>query len=655
MTKAKRKITIEDLYEMKFVSDPQISPDGKQIAYVVKTVDKEDETKYQNHIWMVSTEEPSEPTQFTNVGKSETFPRWSPDGSKLAFLAKKGDNTQIYLVPVDGGAPLSLTNNDFNAGEPVWSPDGTKIAYAAKVFSKDHEKKDTDVKYITSLRYKFNGVGFFDGKVSQVHYTDVATGETKQLTEGEFACSTPAWSADSTKLAFSSNRTEDHEYNHFSDIYSCGLDGNLEKLTNTDGSYSSPAFSPNGKLIAYMGHQFEYSSATVPTMYVQTLDGSERFDFLPELDTAPRHGVGGDLVSSPATGITWTSNSKEIVFLASWHGKTAIYRKEVTPNANLVQVTNGDEALYGMTYCSYSDSYAVVRTTMTEIGDLFVIDADGTRTQLTTLNKDFLEEIHVSASEQFMYNAEGFDIEGWIMKPYGFEKGKKYPTVLHIHGGPHAAYGHAFFHEFQLLAAQGYVVVFTNPPGSTTYGQEFIIQTKEDWGGTDYRSLMAATEYVNENFNFVDKDKWGVTGGSYGGYMVNWMISQNNFFKAAVSARSTCNRYSMFGTSDVGFFNGIFEQKGNPWDNPEFYLKVSPITYVNNVETPVLLIHSEEDHRCPISQSEEFFTALKWLKKEVAMARFPKENHELSRSGQPKHRKERLRFIIDWFIKYLPA
>jgi len=655
MANTKRKITIEDLYEMKFVSDPQISPDGKFLAYVVKTVDKEDETKYQNHIYMVNADGSNFPIQFTNLGKSETNPRWSPDGKFLAFNAKKGDNTQIYKVPVDGGAPLLVTNNDFNAGTPIWSPDGTKIAFSAKVFPEDYEKAETDVKYIDNLRYKFNGTGFYDGKVSQIHYVDLNNNETKQLTTGEYPCSDPTWSPCSKYLAFSSNRTKDHEYNRFADIYITDLEGNLSKYTDTDGTFSNPSYSPNGKYLAYVGHKFEFSSATIPTIYISEVNGENCFDLVPELDTAPRHGVGGDVVSSPNPGIIWTKDSKEVTFLASWHAKTAIYRKKIADGSELVKVTDGDETIYGLSYCKENDSYAAVRSSMTDIGELYFVNNQGNKKQLTSLNEKLLEEVYVSKGEQFTYQAEGFEIEGWIMKPYGYVENKEYPTILHIHGGPHSAYGHIFFHEFQLLAAKGYVVVFTNPPGSTNYGQEFVIQTKEDWGGKDYRALMEATEYVNENFDFVDKDNWGVTGGSFGGYMANWMITQTDFFKAAVSARSTCNRFSMFGTSDVGFFNGNFEQKGNPWDNPDFYLKVSPISYADKVNTPVLLIHSEEDYRCPISQAEEFFTALKWQKKDVAMVRFPKENHELSRSGQPKHRKERLSHIVSWFEKYLPV
>ena len=655
MTDLKRRISVEDLYQMKWATDPQISPDGSLIAYVVKTVDDQDQMKYQNHIWMVPTDGSKAPYQFTNLGASETNPRWSPAGDKLAFSAKKDDFTQIWTIPVGGGAPLPLTNNKFNCGTPVWSPDGCKIAYTASVAPKDAaEKPESDVKYIDSLRYKLNGKGFFDGKVAQVFVTYLGSKETTQLTDEEYACDALSWSPCSQLIAFSSNRTEDWQYNYISDIWIVSIDGKkLNKFTESEGQATSPSWSPDGNTLAYIGHKEEYSGATIPTIYVKKVTGGKAIDILPHFDTAPRHGVGGDSVSSPSPGIIWAANSRSVIFQASWHGKTAIYTVRAQEDAEVTKLTDGDEVLYGMSYCAEKDTYAVLRSSFITIGDLYFIEYNGTRRQLTHLNDQLLAEVELSMPEQFLYPFEGYEIEGWIMKPYGFKKGEKYPTILEIHGGPHAAYGHIFFHEFQLLTAKGYVVVFTNPPGSSNYGQDFLIKTHHDWGGMDYRALMAATDYVNNTFDYVDPENWGVTGGSYGGYMANWMVGQTDFFKAAVSFRSTCNRYSQWGTSDVGFGNGLYEQMGNPWDNPEFYLKVSPITYVKNVNTPIMLVGSEEDLRCPISQSEEFFSALKWLKKEAVMVRFPNETHELSRSGKPKHRTERLNYLLSWFTDHI--
>ncbi len=648
----KRRITVEDLYKMKWISDPQISPDGKHIAYVVKSVDSKDKMKYENHLWMVPTDGSRKPYQFTNLCQSETNPRWAPDSKSLAFTAKQGDYTQIWSVPVNGGAPLAVTDNEFNAGAPVWSPDGCKIAYTAKVKpQQDQPETDSDVRYIDTLRYKLNGVGYLD-KVSQIYITSIDGNETKQLTSGSSDSLHPAWSPCGKYLAFSSNRTEDYEYNSLTDIWIIDLQGeNLKKLTNSEGPSSMPAWSPDGQYIAYIGHKMEYSSATIATIYLKETSGEEEYNLLPGFESMPRHGVGGDSVSSPPNGLLW-SGTGHIYFQASKEGKTAVYRVEANPKAKLEQLTEGDEVLYGMSYSPATNRLAVSRSSFTTIGDLFVIE-NCERQQLTYVNDELLSEVALAQPQQFYYRFEGYSIEGWIMKPIGYQEGEKYPAVLEIHGGPHTAYGHIFFHEFQLLAAQGFAVVFTNPPGSSNYGQEFVTKTHHDWGGLDYRSLMAAVDYVNNNFSFVDQQRWGVTGGSYGGYMVNWMLGQTDCFQAAVSLRSTCNRYSQFGTSDIGFFNGNYEQKGNPWDNPEFYLKVSPISYVNKITTPLMLIHSENDLRCPITQAEEFYTALKWLKKKVVLVRFPDENHDLSRSGKPRHRVERLNYLLGWFTDHI--
>ena len=239
-----------------------------------------------------------------------------------------------------------------------------------------------------------------------------------------------------------------------------------------------------------------------------------------------------------------------------------------------------------------------------------------------------------------------------MLNPYGLEQAKRYPLVLEIHGGPHAAYGYSFMHEFQVLTSLGYCVLFTNPQGSQGYGQAFNAATHHDWGGQDYRDVMGAVDYAI-GLDYVDAERLGVTGGSYGGYMTNWMIGHTDRFKAAVTLRSTSSRYSMFGTSDVGFFNGEYEFNGNPWDNLQHYMERSPITYVGNVTTPVMIIHSEQDYRCPVEQGEQFYTALKWLGKEAVFVRFPDENHELSRSGKPRHRVERLQHLSGWFTKHI--
>jgi dipeptidyl aminopeptidase/acylaminoacyl peptidase len=287
-------------------------------------------------------------------------------------------------------------------------------------------------------------------------------------------------------------------------------------------------------------------------------------------------------------------------------------------------------------------------------GDIYAYSAPESKwTRLTRVNQALLDGLHLSIPENIKYKSfDGWEVEGWVMKPIGFKEGTKYPAILEIHGGPHSAYGNAFFMEMQLHAADGFAVIFTNPRGSESYGQQFVAATKHDWGVGDYKDIIAGVDHAI-SLGWIDETRLGLTGGSYGGYMTNWMIGQTQRFIAGVACRSTSNRYSQFGISDAAYNNGDFEFPGTPWDNPLYYLEKSPITYVKNITTPLLLISNESDLRCPIAQAEEMFTALKLLRKTVEMVRIPNESHELSRSGQPAHRVERYERMNGWFKKYI--
>ncbi|MBX6342038.1 MAG: S9 family peptidase, partial [Thermomicrobiaceae bacterium] len=285
---------------------------------------------------------------------------------------------------------------------------------------------------------------------------------------------------------------------------------------------------------------------------------------------------------------------------------------------------------------------------------VYATDGEGRQERaVSAVNADWLAEVTLAAPERITYLGEGgVEIDGWVLKPPGFRPGVRYPLILEIHGGPHAMYGSTYFHELQVLAARGYVVLYANPRGSTGRGQEFVAAAMGDWGGVDYRDLMAGVDHVL-SLGYVDEHRLGVTGGSYGGYMTNWIIGQTDRFKAAVTQRSTCNRYNLLGTSDLVWSYGPWEFRGYPWDEPEFHLERSPISYVRRMRTPLLILHSEQDYRCPIEQAEQLFVALKLLGREVEFVRFPNESHELSRAGRPDHRVERLRRIVDWFGQHL--
>ena len=645
-----------DLYDFKWISDPRMSPDGLRVAYVIKTVDENDRDKYRSQIW-VSDLVTGESFPFTSGNSSDTSPRWSPDRKTLAFISNRSGSNQVWLMPASGGEAYQLTSFGRPLANIQWSPDSQKLAATAKIGPSDTEvdatkSRKSDVKVITRLQYKLNGEGFFGDRRTHIFLIDSCSGEVSQLTTGDHDHGHPTWSPDGTVVAFSGKRYCDADRKSYSDLYSVRIgQGEIKQLTESFGPCSSPVFSPNGETIAFYAHENEYNRASLTGIYTIPSEGGKATTLLKGFDRSVGNMVKGDMVTTVDPGPIWSEDAGYIYFTATDHGRTHVY--EVSSNGDLPRtVTTGERVIYGFSLQRNTLVYCV--TDPGNIGDLYVASRDGCdERQLTRVNDEILSDIMISLPERHQFvGANGQAVEGWMLRPTTFEEGKCYPLILEIHGGPHVAYGYCFTHEFQVLAGSGYVVLYTNPHGSQGYGQTFNAASYQDWGGKDYQDLMATADEISK-FDYVDTDRMGVTGGSYGGFMTNWIIGQTKRFRAAVAERSSCNRYSMFGTSDLGFLNGEFEFKGEPWDNSSFYLERSPITYVRNIETPLLLIHSELDYRCPMEQAEQMYTALRWLGKEAMLVRFPDENHELSRSGKPRHRVERLQFICDWFDSHI--
>lgn len=670
----------DDLYRFALVSDPQLAPDGRRVAYVL-TRPEEKAKKYRSQVWVAPTTTEGwssaalpEGRAFTS-GPRDKCPRWSPDGRMLAFLSDRVGETQLFVIRTDGGDARQLTRVPGGVSEPAWSPDSRSLAFTARVASNEGPPgpgagapeaaggEPSDVRLYSRLRYKANGKGLWDGRRSHVFTVALEGGEPRQVTDGPYDDSAPAWSPCGGSIAFASNRTEDPDRTPVADIYvvpACG--GEARRLTRSDRTASQPAWSPDGKRLAYYGHDNRYRGATLTHVMVVGADGSRPpEDVLAGWDRAAGIAGGSDMMSAANGAPRWSADGRWVYFLAGDRGATDLFRVSAGGGRHVPErLTEGRHTIYGVSISADGAFAAAVVATQTDPGNLRLLGLStsnggtgaGGDVVLTDANAWLAGRAVVEPAEFTVSGPDGDEVHGWLMKPAGFTAGTKYPLVVEIHGGPHSAYGYAFFHEFQVLCGNGFGVLFVNPPGSSGYGQEFVTATRHDWGGRDFRALMAAVDRAVA-LDWVDETRLGVTGGSFGGYMTNWIIGQTDRFKAAVTQRSTCNRYSQFGTSDIGYFQGEFEFRGNPWDDPGFYLSRSPITHVNRVSTPLLFIHSENDLRCPIGQAEEFYTALRWLGKEAVFARFPDEHHELSRSGQPVHRVRRLELIADWFVTHL--
>ncbi len=653
----KRPIEINDLFKVHWVSDPQLSPDGSKVLYVQKQCHPSDKTKYTTQIWCVAASG-SEPHLMTGETSGNSTPRWSPDGETIAFNSSRNVSNQIWLLSAFGGEAQQLTKFSRPLSLVAWSPDGSKLLATCKIKPEDlveSKEEKSDVKVITRLHYKMNGVGYHEDRNTQLYVIDAKTGEVKQITDGAFDHNSAAWSPDGKQIVFAAKRYDDADYVSYNDLYSVSPEGGeIKQLTHSNGSFSEPSFSHDGKWIAYVGHQNEFGSATMAKIWVMPAEGGEAKMICQNFDYSVGGGIGSDMTAGSEVRPAWTLDDSRILFAATTGAVTRIFTVD-TKGSRPQALTTAEKTVYGMSYHAGLGCLVTALNEPSNMGDLYyALESGAGEKRLTAVNQNWNEEVWISLPEQYEFTADnGVKVEGWLLKPYGFTEGKQYPMVLEIHGGPHVTYGLAFNHEMQCLCGLGYAVLFVNPQGSMGYGQMFNNATYHDWGGQDYRDLMLAIEQALQKWPWLDAARLGVTGGSYGGYMTNWMIGHTDIFKAAVTQRSTSNRFSMFGTSDVGYNNGSFEFDGNPWVNYEHYLMHSPIMYVENIKTPLLMLHSENDYRCPIEQGEQFFTALKWLKKEVVLVRFPNENHELSRSGQPNHRIERLKHMMGWFTKYI--
>ena len=666
----KRPLTAEDLYRFELVSDPQISPDGGNIIFGVSRVDRKTEKKYTN-LWLTPTDGSSEPRQFTYGDHTDSHPRWSPDGRAIAFLSNRKDEkqSQIYIIPLNGGEARPVSKMEGSFAGFSWSPDGRFFATqfrkkdeAAVEREKDEQKKKLGVvsRHITRLDYKFDGGGYTPEEKWHIWTIDADSGEASQLTEGDkFDETQPQWTPDGRFLIFISNRDPQPDVNwDQTELYRIPAEGGeIELIPAHEGRKFNHTISPDGNWIAYMGRREKGRWYQNDCIYLVPASGGEARNLTTDSDLhlslATLTDVGSNTPQPPPT---WAKDGRTLYILATEKGNQPLLAFSTEPDAPGYQRLIDEAGLIGS--FSLDDTEQTVAYLWGDLNGPAQVRshslANGTNQTLTNFNEALLAEIESGDIEEVWFKSkDGTDLHGWIMTPPGFDPSQKYPSILEIHGGPQTQYGRAYFHELRLLAAQGYVVYWSNPRGSQGYGQDFAGAIYNQWGTVDFEDVMAWADTV-EKLPYIDTGRMGVTGGSYGGYMTTLIIGKTNRFKAAVAQRVVSNFISFYGSSDMNIGTEyLMGAEQPPWADLENYWRQSPIAYIGNAKTPTLLIHSERDFRCDKEQGEQVFVALKKLGVDTEMILFPEESHGLSRAGRTDRRIERLSHMMRWFETYL--
>jgi dipeptidyl aminopeptidase/acylaminoacyl peptidase len=644
----------EDIYELVNAGDPRISPDATRVAFVVTAADRES-NEYRGAIWIAPLDASAEPRQFTSGERRDTTPRWSPDGNWLAFASSRGDDDKapmnLYVIPAEGGEARKLTDQKESVEEIAWSPDSKRIAFSARVRDAAYEEEDDKKRAprrFTRVFHKLDSVGFTGDRRKHVFVVDVNGDGPRQLTNGDFEHANPAWSPDGKRIVLDGLRDERWDVELVNRLYSIEVDGNTEPkaLTGDDGSYGDPSFSPDGRRIAYLMTPEDGTYPHHTQVGVMNADGSDGKLLTTSLDRQcgpyPEYREpvwdGGRLFFSVEDG-----------------GNLHLYAVAADGASAPERIVGGEQVITA--YDVRAGKLAYVASTHTTVRELYVgIDSR----RVTHVGDAFERGRTLVEPERFTaVSADGYEVDAWIVRPAGFKAGTRYPALLNIHGGPFAQYGTGFFDENQVYAGAGYAVLFSNPRGGSGYSEEHgrairgpLNDAGPGWGTRDYEDVIAVVDTALERFDCIDPERLGVIGGSYGGFMTSWIIGHTNRFKAAISERAVNNLVSMFGSSDLFW---VFERQfGGPlWENVDAYLDRSPSTYAQQMETPVLVLHSEQDLRCSIEQGEHLFTLLRLLGKDVEMVRFPAESHELSRAGSPIHRVTRFETILEYFGRYL--
>ncbi len=665
----KRPVLPEDLLLYKLVSDPQISPDGSKVLFTRKHVGEKND--YVSNLWIADVSG-GEPRPFTQGGK-DGHGRWSHDGRRIALISgREKPNPQIYCIEASGGEAAKLTSLPEGAiGGFKWSPDGKMIAFTfreadpewTEKAKKDREEKglSTPARVIDDYWYRLDGDGYFNAQRHHLYVVDTQSGEHRRLFDKDpLGWIEFDWSPDSKELVVAANLDRNPLFKPWrSRLYRVDAKtGKHTEIANQpDGGKSNPRWSPDGKWIAYSGVEGREDlwSALNDRMYVIDAKRGGARDLTGSEDYCVSVGTLSDTRDAGyGSNYCWSPDSKRLILQIGWHGEVHLAALDIT-GGKLKFLTSGATEI---TFGNLSDDGKLAAVTTghallpSEIGVAKISLTSADVKQLTSLNKDTLSKLELSKPQMhWITSSDGTKVQVWVMLPPKHKTGKL-PAVLEVHGGPHAQYGVPYFHEFQVLASAGYAVFFSNPRGSKGYGEAFCNAIKGDWGNVDWIDIQGVTAFMKSR-PYVDVKRMGVMGGSYGGFMTNWVIGHTNEFSGAITDRCVSNMLSMALNSDFPFMPDRY-WKGNAWSEPEHLWNSSPIRYIGNCKTPTLVIHSEGDLRCNVEQGEQVFTALKVLGVQTRFVRYPSStSHGMSRSGPPDLRIHRLNEILRWWKEHL--
>jgi dipeptidyl aminopeptidase/acylaminoacyl peptidase len=647
------RIQAADFHDLVQVEDPRVSPDGERVAFVRKDPDGAGE--YGATVHVVPTGG-GEPRRFTIEEGSDSQPRWSPSGDRIAFVSTRGaddDRPQLWVVPTDGGEGRQVTDVAGGVSQIAWSPDGSRVAFVQGVSAADREAdrdlsvpeefepEEPDPRVIDRTVYR-SMERYFDGKRGQVYLVDLVDDGVERVTDDEYDHASPEW-GDGETLYYTVERDEpDPDDSDEYDIVAYDTETDDHETVHTATGWGTTLSATSDDRVAFMFTEPEQSSLKPTELRVLDAAAEEVHEPMADLDrtlgydAAPQWGPDEELLyfTTPDEGavalwsVPWDGTDAERVVREDW--------------ASIDGGHVGDDVI------------AFVRSDWDHPGDLFVATRGGAEERrLTRVNADYLDERAVARPEELGYENDGADLQGWVLTPPDFDPDESYPLAVEVHGGPHVMWttSGTMWHEFQTLAARGYVVFWSNPRGSTGYGESFAAAIERDWGAVTMSDVMAGVEEVADR-EYVDDDQAFLTGGSFGGYMTAWMVGQTDYFEAAVAQRGVYDLTGFYGSTDRAYklVEGDFD--ATPWEEPEFLREHSPTGHAHKVDTPTLVLHSEDDYRTPVCTAELYHRILRKHGVDTRLVRYPDEGHELSRSGQPGHIVDRIERIARWFDGY---